>query len=97
MTGYRVAAVLASLVIAPAALAQTSAPAPSTTVSPVAVEGKNLDDKARVVCKRIAPTGSRTPGKRICRTAGEWAAEEHAAKESLDDASRRALQSAPKM
>lgn len=72
---------------------------PSTTVTPVTVDGKKAkeDDKSRVVCKRLAPLGSRTPGKKVCRTAGEWAAEEFAAKENLDDATRRGLQSAPKM
>lgn len=72
---------------------------PASTVAPVNVDGKKAkeDDKSRVVCKRMAPLGSRTPGKKICRTAGEWEAEEFAAKENLDDASRRSLQSAPKM
>ena len=72
---------------------------PSTTVTPVTVDGKKAkeDDKSRMVCKRLAPLGSRTPGKKVCRTAGEWAAEEFAAKENLDDATRRSLQSAPKM
>lgn len=83
----------AALLLAPAAaLAQT------TTVAPVAVEtNKKVDEKSRVVCKRIAPTGSRTPGKKICRTAGEWADEEKMAKETLDDTTRRALQAAPQM
>jgi hypothetical protein len=93
MIRYSLVAVVAALMITPAALAQT----PATSVSPVAVKAKAADDRARMVCKRITPTGSRTPGKKVCRTAGEWAAEEQAAKENLDDASRRALQSAPKM
>ena len=73
---------------------------PATTVTPVSVDGEKSardDDKSRVVCKRISPTGSRTPGKKICRTAGEWAADERNAKENLDDVTRRSLQSAPKM
>ncbi|NBB14477.1 hypothetical protein GVN21_03780 [Caulobacter sp. SLTY] len=88
------ATLAAALLLAPAAaLAQQP-----TTVTPVSVESaKQADEKSRVVCKRIAPTGSRTPGKKICRTAGEWAAEEKTAKETLDDTSRRALQSAPRM
>ncbi len=71
---------------------------PSTTVTPVSVDAakNSVDEKSRVVCKRVNPTGSRTPGKKICRTAGEWAADEFAAKENLDDITRRSLTSAPK-
>jgi hypothetical protein len=50
-----------------------------------------------MVCKRLNPAGSRTPGKKVCRTAGEWAADELNAKENIDDITRRSLQSAPKM
>ncbi len=88
------ATLAAALLLAPAA-ALAEQP---TTVAPVSVEAaKSVDEKSRVVCKRIAPTGSRTPGKKICRTAGEWAADEKLAKETLDDTTRRSLQSAPKM
>ncbi|WGM40594.1 hypothetical protein [Caulobacter sp. NIBR1757] len=71
----------------------------ATTVAPVAIGGDKKshdDDKSRVVCKRVNPTGSRTPGKKLCRTAGEWAADEQNAKENLDDITRRSLTSAPK-
>lgn len=73
---------------------------PATTVAPVSIDGAKKEkdnDKTRVVCKRVNPTGSRTPGKKLCRTAGEWAADERSAKENLDDVTRRSLQSAPKM
>lgn len=97
--------------IAAAAMACLAAPAlaapgglrlatePSGTVTPVTVDGKTAkdDDKSRVVCKRVNPTGSRTLGKKLCRTAGEWAADERSAKENLEDVSRRSLQSQPRM
>ncbi|MCE3288896.1 MAG: hypothetical protein K0R83_908 [Caulobacter sp.] len=93
-----VACLAAPAMAAPGAFSLATEPA--STVAPVNVDGKKAkddDDKSRVVCKRLAPLGSRTPGKKICRTAGEWAAEEFAAKENLDDATRRSLQAAPKM
>lgn len=95
------AAAMACLAVpAMAAPGALKAKEPATTVTPVAIEGakKDKDDeKSRVVCKRVNPAGSRTPGKKVCRTAGEWAAEEFNAKQGLDDVSRRSLQSAPKM
>ena len=68
------------------------------TVSPVSVGARNPknDDKSRVVCKRYVPVGSRTLGKKVCRSAGQWASEEAAAKESLDDLTRRSLQIPPR-
>lgn len=83
---------------APGALRATEPAA--TTVTPVAIgadKKSHDDDKSRVVCKRMNPAGSRTPGKKVCRTAGEWAADERNAKENLDDVSRRSLQSQPRM
>ncbi|MDB5471917.1 MAG: hypothetical protein JWR84_3477 [Caulobacter sp.] len=84
---------------APGGLGMAADPA-TTTVAPVAIDAGKKDkdnDKARVVCKRVNPLGSRTPGKKVCRTAGEWAVDERNAKENLDDVTRRSLQSAPKM
>jgi hypothetical protein len=96
-----VSAAMAALALpAMAAPGAFKAAEPATTVTPVSVDGEKSgkdDDKSRVVCKRINPTGSRTPGKKICRTAGEWAADERSAKENLDDVTRRSLQSAPKI
>jgi hypothetical protein len=68
------------------------------TVTPVTVGARNPkdNDKSRVVCKRYVPVGSRTLGKKVCRSAGQWASEEAAAKEGLDDLTRRALQIPPR-
>lgn len=95
---------IVSAAMAAVAMPALAAPAhkmgadPATTVAPVAVGGQKAkdDDKSRVVCKRMNPSGSRTPGKKVCRTAGEWQVEEANAKEQLDDISRRSLTSAPK-
>lgn len=68
------------------------------TVAPVSITARNPkdDDKSRVVCKRFTTAGTRTPGKVVCRSAGQWASEEAAAKEGLDDLTRRALTVPPR-
>jgi hypothetical protein len=91
-----IACLAAPALASPGALRLATDP---TTVTPVAIDAKKAkdDEKSRVVCKRLNPAGSRTPGKKVCRTAGEWAAEEASAKEGLDDLTRRSLTSAPRM
>lgn len=95
----------ATAAIAGLALPAMAAPGPlrqatesTITVSPVSVGARNPkdNDKSRVVCKRYVPVGSRTLGKKVCRSAGQWASEEAAAKEGLDDLTRRSLQIPPR-
>jgi hypothetical protein len=81
----------------PGPLRQATDPAVTViTVAPVSIGARKDDDKSRVVCKRFTTAGTRTPGKVVCRTAGQWASEEAAAKEGLDDLTRRALAVPPR-
>jgi hypothetical protein len=83
---------LAILASPAAALAQ---PTPVSGVTVEAAKTQKASAKAsaadQVVCKRVVPVGSRMPGKKICLTQGQWAAQTATAKEELDTLTRKGL------
>jgi hypothetical protein len=64
-----IVAALATLAVAPPAMAQGSAPAVS---SPPAAVAPNLDPNQRI-CQKQEVTGSRLSTRRVCMTRSEWA------------------------
>lgn len=45
-----------------------------------------MGDPTRVICRRQDSTGSRLQAKRVCATAGEWAAKRMAERETIEKA-----------
>lgn len=45
----------------------------------------------RVICERIEETGSRLGGKRVCKTAREWAEQRQRDREAAEDAQGRGV------
>lgn len=56
--------------------ASTSGSAPTTK--------SDASDPNKVICKRLEVLGSRLETKRICRTRGEWEAEQQANRQDLE-------------
>ena len=66
------------------AMAQASAPV-STHAKPKAAE---VDQRQRVICIDSATTGSRIPGRRVCRTADQWEQDRLLAKDGTEQSQR---------
>lgn len=75
------------------ALVSTSAPAfaqsQPAAVNPGVQSAEAAND--RVICERIQETGSRLGGKRVCKTAREWAEQRQRDREAAEDAQGRGI------
>ena len=60
------------------AMAQTTPSTAPTSATPASVDAASTStgDPNRIICKRMAETGTRLGGKRICQTQAEWDAQE---------------------
>jgi hypothetical protein len=61
--------IVAGLVMAAPAAAQTAPADPATSSAPAA---QKLKDPNRIICEREEEIGSRLGGKKTCKTAQEW-------------------------
>ena len=45
---------------------------------------EDMGDQSRVICRKIKETGSRVNARRVCATAGEWAAQKAQSREAIE-------------
>jgi hypothetical protein len=67
-------------------VAVSAASPPSIARTPSPSEGTRDSPADKIICKRLTTTGSRLPGKRICRTQAQWNANDR----DSQDAARKA-------
>lgn len=99
MKSLRIPALITALMLVGACAGQdqpptaTTAPAPATAAAPEAVAATEAPAVAedRMICKRIAPTGSRI-AKKTCMKASQWEQAQRDAREATDTIQRNSRQ-----
>jgi len=66
------------------AVSAASAQTPSATPTAAATVAKSSDDK--MICERQEVLGSRLQGRRVCKTASQWAQERQEARDAVQRA-----------
>ena len=45
---------------------------------------EDMGDQSRIICRKVQETGSRVHARRVCATAGEWAAQKAQSRQAIE-------------